>query len=388
MKWLRNIIDIWLYDIKNALLDEGALVFFIIVPLLYPLLYAYLYGNEKTFDVPAVAVDCCNSYNSREFLRMADGTPDIRIVAHCADMQEALEHINRKEAYGLIYIPKEFDRDLMSLQQTTVELYCDMSGLLYYKAILSGCTDVSLQMNKTIKASRMPGATDEQISAAQYPIEYEYVPMFNTQSGFATYMIPAILMLIIQQTMLFGVGMVAGEEREKIRRGIAEPHLIGKKPHEILIGKACVYFAIYIIIAAYMVCIVPQMFHLIHIWDWRTMLAFMFPYVLSCVFFCITIAGMSHDREAFIITFVFMSIPLTFLSGISWPGSNIPHFWKVFSWIFPSTLGINGYVRISEMGAHLADVMPEIIGLWIQTGVYFIMAYTVYRKTYGKQLFA
>lgn len=388
MKWLRNIIDIWLYDIKNALLDEGALVFFIIVPLLYPLLYAYLYGNEKAFEIPAVAVDCCNSYNSREFLRRTDGTPDVRIVAHCADMQEAIELINRKDAYGLIYIPKEFDSDLMQLQQTTVELYCDMSGLLYYKAILSACTDVSLDMNKEIKASRLPGATDEQISTAQYPIEYEYVPMFNTQSGFATYVIPAVLMLIIQQTMLFGVGMVAGEEREKIRRGMAEPHLIGKKPLEILIGKASVYFIIYVVIAAYMVCIVPQMFHLIHIWDWRTMLAFMFPYILSCVFFCITIAGMAHDREAFIITFVFMSIPLMFMSGISWPGSNIPHFWKVFSWIMPSTLGINGYVRISEMGAHLADVMPEIIGLWIQTGVYFIMAYTVYRKTYGKQLFA
>lgn len=388
MNWLKNIIDIWFYEIKNSLLDEGVIVFFIVVPLLYPLLYAYLYDKENVREVPTVVVDNCNSLTSREFLRRADATADIKIVGHCADMEEAKEMIHQREAYCLIYIPKEFDTDLAEMRQAVVELYSDMSGLLYYKAVLGGCTEVSLDMNKEIKAMRLPGATEEQLATFQYPIEYKYVPMFNTQSGFATFLIPAVLMLIIQQTMLLGVGMIAGEEREKERKGIAEPHLIGKHPSEILIGKSMVYFAIYVVVAVYLVCLVPQMFHLVHIWDWRTLLAFMVPFILACVFFSMTVSAMAHDRESFIIMFVFLSIPLLFASGISWPASNIPHFWKVISWIFPSTFGINGYVRITEMGAHLTDVMPEIIALWIQAAVYCIMAYTIYRKTYRKQLFA
>lgn len=388
MNWLKNIINVWFYEIKNSLFDEGVVVFFIVVPLLYPLLYAYLYGNEVVREVPTVVVDNCNTLTSREFLRRADATADIKIVGHCADLEEAKELIHQREAYCLIYIPKEFDSDPAQMRQATVELYSDMSGLLYYKAVLGGCTEVSLDMNKEIKAMRLPGATEEQLSTFQYPIEYEYVPMFNTQSGFATFLIPAVLMMIIQQTMVLGVGMIAGEEREKHRKGIVEPHLLGKRPHEILIGKSMVYFAIYLIVAVYLVCIVPPLFHLVHIWDWMTLLAFMVPFILSCVFFSMTVSALSHDRESFIIMFVFLSIPLLFMSGISWPVSNIPHLWKAVSWIFPSTFGINGYVRITEMGAHLADVRPELTALWIQTTVYFCLAYLVYKRTYEKQRLA
>ena len=85
--------------------------------------------------------------------------------------------------------------------------------------------EVAEAMNKDIKAQRLVGATDKQVSTFNHPIEYEYVPMFNTQSGFATFLIPAVLVLLIQQTMVLGVGMMAGEEREKKRRGILEPHV-------------------------------------------------------------------------------------------------------------------------------------------------------------------
>ncbi|MBO7469346.1 MAG: ABC transporter permease [Bacteroidales bacterium] len=388
MKWLRNIIEVWAYEMRCALFDEGVVVFFVIVPLLYPLLYAYLYNNEVVREVPTVVVDNSHSQMSREFVRRVDATGDVEIVSHCADMQEAQQMIHQRDAYCLIYIPKDFEKDIAEMRQTTVELYSDMSGLLYYKAVLSSCTEVSLDMNKEIKASRIPGATEQQISAFQYPIEYKYVPMFNTQSGFASFIIPAVLMLIIQQTMVLGVGMMAGEEREKVRKHIAEPHIIGKRPIEVLFGKSTTIFTIYSIIAVYLVCIVPMIFDLIHIWRWHTLLAFMVPYLLSCIFFSITVSSVAHDRESFIVMFVFMSVPLLFASGISWPASNIPIFWKGFSWLFPSTFGINGFVRISSMGATLADVQYELNALWIQTFAFFVMSYIVYKRTYGKQLWA
>ncbi len=373
---------------RCALLDEGVIVFFVIVPFLYPLLYAYLYNNESVREVPTVVVDNSHSQLSREFVRRVDATGDVDIVSYCQDMEEAKEMIHQREAYGLIYIPKDFAKDVAEHRQTTVELYSDMSGILYYKAVLSSCTEVSLEMNKEIKAALLPGATEQQISAFQYPIEYQYVPMFNTQSGFCTFIIPAVLMLIIQQTMVLGVGMMAGEEREKVRKHIAEPHIIGKNPSEILLGKSTVIFTIYIIVALYLVCIVPMLFNLIHIWRWQTLLAFMVPFITACVFFSISLSSIAHDRESFIIMFVFLSIPLLFASGISWPSSNIPIFWKGFSWLFPSTFGINGYVRITEMGATLEDVQHELNALWIQTFVYGAISYLVYKRTYGKQLWA
>lgn len=383
MRWFHNILDIWRHELIKALTDEGVIVFFLIVPLLYPLLYAYLYNNESVRDVPTVVVDNSHTTTSREFLRRVDATADVKIVGHCADMQEAVSMIHEHKAYCLIYVPEEFNKNIVEGRQAIVELYSDMSGMLYYKAVLSASTDVSLDMNKDIKAQRLVGATERQAEIFAYPIEYKYVPMFNTQSGFATFLIPAVLMLIIQQTLLLGIGMLEGDELERRRKRIIDDHIGGRKPLEILLGKSGVYLSIYIAIVAYLVCIVPNLFGLIHIWRWQDLFSFMFPYVLACIFFCIFISHLlAYDRESFIVLFVFTSVPMLFMSGISWPASSIPLPWKVLSWIIPSTFGINGYVRISEMGASLADVRFEVIGLWAQTVVYFCLTWLSYKIRY------
>ena len=75
-----------------------------------------------------------------------------------------------------------------------------------------------------------------------------------------------------------------------------------------------------------------------------------------------------------------MSVPMLFLSGLSYPRASMPEFWKYVSYIFPSTFGMNGYVRITAMGASLQDIKSEFCALWMQTGIYFVMACLFYRK--------
>lgn len=67
-----------------------------------------------------------------------------------------------------------------------------------------------------------------------------------------------------------------------------------------------------------------------------------------------------RNRETCMLIFVFTSVPLLFISGISWPGAAIPPFWKYVSYIFPSTFGINGFVKINNMGATLSEVALNI----------------------------
>jgi ABC-2 type transport system permease protein len=76
---------------------------------------------------------------------------------------------------------------------------------------------------------------------------------------------------------------------------------------------------------------------------------------------------------------VFVSVPLLFLSGTSWPQNNIPGFWQGISWLFPSTFGARGYIRINSMGGSLGDVLFEYRALWLQMTVYFLIACAVYR---------
>lgn len=368
-------------ELKACAKDQGVLIFFLLVPLAYPLVYAFIYTNEVVREVPTAVVDANKSSLSREYLRLVDGSPDIEVKSHCADLEEAKQLLKEQKVYGVIYIPQNFSSDIAKGIQTQVSIFSDMSGMLFYKALLTANTEASLIMNKQIKIERAGNTTDRQDEVNASPIKYEAVSMFNPQNGFASFLIPAVLILIIQQTLLLGIGMSAGTARETNRfRDLIPLSRQYQGTLRIVLGKSFAYLMIYAVMSAYILCLVPKMFSLVQIAQPMTLLAFIFPYLLACIFFSMTCSIFIHHRESCMMIYVFTSIPLLFISGISWPGAAVPEFWKVFSWLFPSTFGINGFVRINTMGATLSDVLPEYHGLWIQAGVYFITSCIVYRR--------
>lgn len=381
LQGMNSLFYICQKELKAVFKDQGVLIFFLLVPLAYPLLYAFIYTGEVVREVPAAVVDMNKSTLSREFIRKVDATPDVKIQSHCADMEEAKLLLKESKVYGVIYIPESFSSDITKGIQTQVTLYCDMSGMLYYKAILTASTEVSLKMNKAIKVKRAGNTTDRQDEISATPITYEAVNLFNPQAGYASFLLPAVLILIIQQTLLLGVGLSAGTARENNRfRDLVPLSRQYQGTLRIVLGKSSAYFIIYAIVSAYILCVVPKIFSLVQIAQAGTLAAFILPYVLSCIFFAMTCSIFIHHREACMMIYVFTSVPLLFISGVSWPGSAIPEFWRVISWLFPSTFGINGYIAINSMGATLDQVLPEFRALWIQTGVYFLTTCIVYRR--------
>lgn len=381
LQGMNSVFYICQKELKAVFKDQGVLIFFLLVPLAYPLLYAFIYTGEVVREVPAAVVDMNKSTLSREFIRKVDATPDVKIQSHCADMEEAKLLLKESKVYGVIYIPESFSSDITKGIQTQVTLYCDMSGMLYYKAILTASTEVSLKMNKAIKAKRAGNTTNRQDEISATPITYEAVNMFNPQAGYASFLLPAVLILIIQQTLLLGVGLSAGTARENNRfRDLVPLSRQYQGTLRIVVGKSSAYFIIYAIVSAYILCVVPKIFSLVQIAQAGTLAIFILPYVLSCIFFAMTCSIFIHHREACMMIYVFTSVPLLFISGVSWPGSAIPAFWRVISWMFPSTFGINGYIAINSMGATLDQVLPEFRALWIQTGVYFLTTCIVYRR--------
>ena len=373
-----DLFYIWKLEFRTTFRDQGVLIFFVLVPLVYPLIYSFIYTNETIREVPTVVVDNSRSSLSREYLRKVDASPETSIVAHCADMEEAKLMLKDRKAYGIIYIPAHFSDDITRGKQTQVSIFCDMSGLLYYKALLTANTNVSLAMNAAIKMERAGNTTARQDEITAYPIEYEDVAIFNPTNGFAAFLIPAVLILIIQQTLLLGIGLSAGTAREHNRFKDLVPinrHYNGTL--RIVMGKGLSYFMVYSLVAVYILCVVPRLFSLNQIAIPGVLTLFALPYLAACIFFAMTASIAIRNRETCMLLFVFTSVPLLFLSGISWPGAAMPAFWRYFSYIFPSTFGINGYVRINSMGATLNEVSFEYQALWVQTGVYFLPSYSI-----------
>lgn len=375
-----DLFYIWKLEFRTTFRDQGVLIFFVLVPLVYPLIYSFIYTNETIREVPTVVVDNSRSSLSREYLRKVDASPETSIVAHCADMEEAKLMLKERKAYGIICIPAHFSDDIAQGKQTQVSIYCDMSGLLYYKALLTANTNVSLAMNAAIKVERAGNTTARQDETTAYPIEYEDVAIFNPTNGFAAFLIPAVLILIIQQTLLLGIGLSAGTAREHNRfRDLVPINRHYNGTLRIVMGKGLSYFMVYSLVAVYILCVVPRLFSLNQIAIPGVLTLFALPYLAACIFFAMTASIAIRNRETCMLLFVFTSVPLLFLSGISWPGAAMPAFWRYFSYIFPSTFGINGYVRINSMGATLNEVSFEYQALWIQTGIYFLTTCLVYR---------
>jgi ABC-2 type transport system permease protein len=379
MKQFINILEICRDEFTDVFHDRGVLIFILFVPLFYPLLYSYVYTNEVVRDVPVAVVDENHTNFSRELLRYIDATPDIKIISYCTDMREARDLVEKRDAYGIIRIPRTFTEDIARGDQSYVGVYCDMSSMLYYKGIVLGTNLAAFEKIQDVKIGRyMHDTTKEEDKISRMPIDFEEVALFNPQSGFASFLIPPVLMLIIQQTLLLGIGMTMGRVRERNRGYIIPLKRMYKNPVNIVLGKMLFYMFIYIIMAIYMYTYVNKAFALPCIGNYWTFLAFVIPFLLACIFFSMVFSAFVYRREDCIMLFVFISVPLLFMSGVSWPGSAIPRFWKIFSYVFPSTFGINGYVRISSMGATLHDVAFEYQSLWLQTGIYFFLAVTIY----------
>lgn len=197
--------------------DEGMLIFCILVPLGYPLLYSWIYNNETVRDVPVAVVDMSHTAASREFIRDVDGSADTKVAYFCQSLQEARKLTGRQQVKGVVFIPADFDTKLQRGEQTTVSVYCDMSLMLTYKAIYQTTQAVASDISANIQIARAGNMTNRDDVVTASPIDIESVPIFNTTGGYGNAILPGVLVLILQQTLLLGIGLSAGTARENNR---------------------------------------------------------------------------------------------------------------------------------------------------------------------------
>jgi ABC-2 type transport system permease protein len=98
------------------------------------------------------------------------------------------------------------------------------------------------------------------------------------------------------------------------------------------------------------------------------------PFILSVSLLGQFVGSWFRRPETAVLLFIAVSLPIFFLVGVAWPLEAIPPILRTASFILPSTFGIDGLVRINQMGATLADVSKDWVRLWILAGAYAILA--------------
>lgn len=376
-----SMLRIWMREFKLIFSDVGVMVLIFAVPIIYPMLYSFIYYPEVVRDLPIAVVDLSHSSDSRRYTRDLDATPDLKVAAKSVSMEDAITMFKKREVRGIVQIPATFSKDIALNRPTTVSAYADMGFFLYYKALMTGTSFVALETGNQVQINNLmkEGLTQKQAEITAEPVKLVDNAMANQAGGFASYGIPAALILIIQQTLILAIGIMAGTARERHPFGTLVP-LDRKRMGtlRLVAGKTAAYFTIYALLCVYMLGMIPRWFGYAHSANFSEIIALIIPFLLSTIFFGITLSVIFKNRESSMMLYLFTSIPLLFLSGIIWPLSNFGPVWLVVREIFPSSNAMFGFIKMNSLGATIFETRKEIMTLWIQSGVYFLTACLVY----------
>lgn len=379
MKKLRlNLYDIWTAlsaEVRHVFSDSTVLLIFFIAPLLYPLIFCYMYRTENVENLPVAVVDEAVCSESKRFIHKLDATPEINVEYKCCNMHEAQELLKNNEIHAIFYFPKDFSQRLASMQTARIGVFADMSSFYYYKAALLGSNAVLIDEMHTIELQRyaMAGLTGEDAKIQLQPISDEEITAFNPTGGYGSFFLPALFVLVVHQTLFLGICLLCGDARENKRSLKNIPaRLRTRSIHRVAIGRALCYLLIYTPIIIMTMWFIPRWFQLPQLGNLYTILVFMLPFLLAVIFFGMTMGNLFvRQKLSPMLCFAFFSLVLFFLTGMVWPQCSIPKFWLWFSYLFPSTPGVQGFIKVSSMGASLADVRSEYLALWIQAAAYF-----------------
>lgn len=375
-KGINQTGEIFLHELKTIFTDSGVLLIMVIAAIGYPLLYNYVYLNETLRDIPVASVDNSCTSESRRLLQKIEATPEVELV-NCVNMDEAQRLFVNRKVHAIVMIPNDYADKLAHNEQTFFSLYANMSCFMVYKSVALAVNSVMLEEGKDIQLKRYAqnNTVGEQGLQMVKALPYEDTILYNSSNGFSSFFVPGILMIIVHQLMFLGICMLAGTAREENAYGKLFPQFKrGRGIYRVVFGKSLAYFILYAFLSVYIVVLMPVFFNLPHIGNVFNVFALLFPYLLAVIFFSMTASILVKNRETGMVMFLFFSVVLVFLAGISWPATNFPKFWKYFAYIFPATFGVRGYIKINATAATLGQVSFEYWGLWIQTVFYFLTA--------------
>lgn len=369
-------------ELYNIFTDKGTFIIFFIATLVYPLVCGYVYNREMLRESPIAVVDNNHSTLSRQYIRMLDATPEVQVVYQPMNMTEAKELQKTGKVHGIVNIPQEFSSKINKGEQATVNIFADVTSFFWYRNLATATSYVSRTMGYGIEAKNLiaRGATYNEAMSSIRPFIPQEQILYNI-GGYPSFILPIVCIILLQQTILLGIGILAGKNSERSKqRNITPNNIHYRGLFRIIFGRLIAVFLVYIPISIYVLIVVPHYFNVPQLYaSPMEVLMFIIPFLLASILLGMTCSTFFYHRENAIPFFIFMSIPILLMTGLPWPRESMPIFWKNFSYLFPATFAANGFVRMGTMGANLVEVSKENLSLWILVAVYLTTTFFAYR---------
>ena len=354
---------------------------------LYGLLYNYMYAPNLVRKAPVAVVDLSHSALSREYVRWLDAAPQTSVYAQTPDILEAREWMKKGEVTGILYIPSDFETHVARGETSVFTLYAATDAFLNFKGLQEASSRVMLAVNDAHRCAGTVFLPPQGLLAvaSSAPVSVSGTALYNYTEGYGSYLIPAVMIVIIFQTMLMVIAMLTGEEAEQRREGIHSMRARSLKDMLCIVsGRTFVYVMLYVVFSMFLLGLLPHIFSIPNIgsgWDIVTM---MIPFLLATSFFALAVSRWFTDSEAPLLMIAFFSVGYIFLSGVSYPLELMPWYWQAAHYVFPVAPAVLAFVKLNSMGGSLADIWPQMLTLWIQVIIYGAWAVYTTRRVYKR----
>jgi ABC-2 type transport system permease protein len=330
----------------------------------YSLFYPTPYLHQVLRDEPVLVVDRDHTPLSRRFARWLDASEGLAVKGRTEDLGAAQAAVRAGTVGGVVLIPEDFERHVLRREPAILTTYADGSYLLVRNTVAGTVNAVAASLGARI-ARRPP------------PVSLASWPLFNPLGGYANFVVPAVFILILQQTLLIGMGTLRVVERH---RTAPDPEPVWAT----LGGTVVVILFLYLLQAGFMFLVVFRLYGLPVKAELGEAAVFLVPFIASTTLLGLAIGELFRRPESATVALVLTSVPALFLSGISFPWENQAAWVRTIALALPTTFGIRGFIQIGEMGATLGEAWRSWGALWLQTLIFgLIAAYLMGRRRTG-----
>ena len=367
-----GIVRAFVAEYRRALGDRGAFGLLVLAPLVYGVFYPQPYLGQLVRAIPIAVVDDDSSEISRRLIQALGASEAVRVAVRASTLSEAQAALQRREVFGILDIPAGTERDVLAGRRARLPAYVDSAYFLRYNRTLQGILEATGATTADLlsRDARADGSLARAALVKSSPVEVLNQPLFNPTGGYASYIVPAAFMLILQQTLLMGSATLGGAAFEqggpgarRRRGGVAS-----------VLGQGLAHLMLVLPGAALFLIVLPRVYGFSATMRVGDLLTFLLPFILSVSFLGQFVSTWFKRRETAVLLFIAVSLPLFFLVGVSWPVEAIPPLLRRASFVFPSTSAIDGLVRINQMDATLGDVFADWARLWGLTALYGTLA--------------
>lgn len=344
-----------------------------VAALIYAVYYPQPYRNEALRDVPIAVVDLDGTTASRELARRLDASSDVAVAMALPDLAAAEREVFKRTLSGAVVIPLHFERDLLHGRASPISLYSDASYFLINTRIAGAVNTVARAYGAEVETARLIGlGIDPAVAAsATSPMPLVSIPLFNPQGGYATYVLPGAFTIIMQQTLLIAVCLLATIAGMP---GVAGQSVPDVGPVATVLGKLAAYLTVAAITVPFYCIVLPYFYNIPRLGALGTIALFALPFVLSVSALGMVIGLMLRSPLTVQLTAAALGLPLFFLSGFSWPIEAVPPALRALAQLIPGSMAITGLTQVIEMGASISDVRNQFLGLWALAGGYILLA--------------